>query len=539
MTETLTRRAAKHAPSGDPSHAPGWSSAAQTRRNARVWWVLYAIVMGAGLFVAAVAYKRSTQLYLGVAAGALLLLLALWTRFPRVALGATIGLALVGDQVTVRWFPFNKNLSSRESIFYITDALSVNPLEMVLVFGLVTVAYRNYVATGRPLRSAPLVWPFVIFLGFVLFGLVNGIGTGGDLRIAIFEARPLIYLPLLYVLIVNVCETRADYRRMFWAALTAIFVQSLLSLYYLGSLPAAVRDGLEDLNEHGSSIGMNLLFVMLIGSLVYRKIPTRLTFIFLFASIPVMVVYLVSQRRAAIVALGAAMMLLAVTLLWRQRRTFWKDVPIAVLLTAGYVGAFWNSETSAGFPAQAIKTVVAPDEATEKDQSSDLYREIERFDLHYTIRDAPLTGQGFGQPFLRPVPLPDISSFEFHEYLPHNSLLWVWIKTGFFGFVALLYVLARAIMLGVDRYRRTPAGVNALIGASSLFFIVMYSVFLYVEIAWEPRNVTLLALAMAACTGPLLEERSSAVAEGAAEEEPPDEPEPGLRRSLAARLQLV
>ncbi len=146
------------------------------------------------------------------------------------------------------------------------------------------------------------------------------------------------------------------------------------------------------------------------------------------------------------------------------------------------------------------------------------------------------------RPFvLRPIPLPDISSFEFHEYLPHNSLLWVWIKTGFFGFVSLLYVLARAIMLGVDRYRTTKAGVSALVVASSLFFIVMYSVFLYVEIAWEPRNVMLLALSMAACTGPLRDEPSSPSSDVASERDSANEAESEREKgfALAARLHLV
>ena len=47
-----------------------------------------------------------------------------------------------------------------------------------------------------------------------------------------------------------------------------------------------------------------------------------------------------------------------------------------------------------------------------------------------TIKAKPITGLGFGQRFYRPFPLPDISFFPFYEYMPHNSVLWIWIKTG-------------------------------------------------------------------------------------------------------------
>ncbi len=68
----------------------------------------------------------------------------------------------------------------------------------------------------------------------------------------------MIYLALSYVLVVNVCRTITDYRRMYWAAIAGVFVQSLLSLKYLLRLPAESRGDLETLNEHGSAIGMNL-----------------------------------------------------------------------------------------------------------------------------------------------------------------------------------------------------------------------------------------------------------------------------------------
>lgn len=478
----------------------------QRRHGELLWWMSYLAVVTTGLMIAAVAYVRSDQLYFGISLTCLVLLWATWIRFPRVGLGLTVGFALVGDLVTVSWFPFNKNLSSVESVMYFADSISISPLELTTVLGLGVAAYRNVAATGRPFRSSALNRPFLLFSVFLLLGLGLGLNRGGDTRAAIYEIRPLILLPLMYLLIVNVCTSRQDYRRMIWAAGTAIVIQSILSLVFLSTIERNTRDQLDSLNEHGSAISANLLLVMLVTSFTFRRSSGVLRTMLLVALGPIGFVYIIAERRAAIVALVAAMLLLAIVLFWRQRRTFWKVVPIAIVIALGYLGAFWNSQSSAGFPAQAVKAVIAPDQISLADQSSDQYRMIENFDLFATIRSAPLTGIGFGRPFLRPIPLPDISVFEFNQYVPHNSLLWIWTKLGFLGFATTLYLLARTIMLGAARLRPMPTGTDAVVAFGAMSFVVMYAIYLYLDIAWEPRNLILLALSMGLCTGPLDDE---------------------------------
>ena len=149
-------------------------------------------------------------------------------------------------------------------------------------------------------------------------------------------------------------------------------------------------------------------------------------------------VWLISQRRAAVVALAAALLLLGL-MMWKvNRRLLRRIAPFVAVLVVGYLGAFWNNEGIVGFPAQALKAVISPTQVGEKDQSSDGYRIVENLDIMATIHAKPITGLGFGQRFYRPFPLPDISFFPFYEYLPHNNVLWMWIKTGIGGFVALV-----------------------------------------------------------------------------------------------------
>ena len=478
----------------------GWSVLEQRRRARRSWSFMYAAVLALGLVVAAFAWKRSFQPYIGVASAALVVTMVAFMVRPRLGVGMMVFFALVSDAVTVSWFPFNKNLSSRESILFVSDQLTVSPLELVLLFGVVACGLRGLAETGRPFAKGPLLRPLLAFTFFVVVGFVNGISSGGDVRAAVFEVRPLLYLPLVYLLVTSVATEARHYRQLMWTAMAAVLVQSLLSLRYLETLSPADREGLEGLNEHGSSIAMGALLILLLATLTYRKCSVAARLGLTATAIPVLWVFLVSQRRAAVVALAAAIVLLIISLLWRQRRTLWKIAPITAILTIGYLGAFWNSTSSIGFPAQAIKGVVAPDQLSAADQSSDLYRIIETYDLNYTIRSSPVLGLGFGQPFLRPVALPDISKFEFNAYMPHNSFLWIWIKTGFAGFVTMLYLIGRTIMLGVDRLRRLGDGIDVAMTLTAVLYVVMYTIFTYVDIAWDSRNMVLLGLAMGLCS---------------------------------------
>ena len=57
-------------------------SRAVRARNRISWWIAYGSVCGVGLMVAAVAFKRSGQLYLGLGLALWVFLLAVWTRLP-------------------------------------------------------------------------------------------------------------------------------------------------------------------------------------------------------------------------------------------------------------------------------------------------------------------------------------------------------------------------------------------------------------------------------------------------------------------------
>jgi len=480
------------------------ASVTAIRQSRQLWWLGYLVVIVGGLVIAAFARRRLDEPFIGLTLGLFLLVLLGWLIRPRVALYMTIGLSAISDAVTVAWFPFVKNFSSRESIGYISDAITISPLEVSLLVGFAVTSIRQYAATGRLVAPSPMLRPIVVFTAFVVYGFARGVLMGGsDLRISVLEGRSLFYLFIVFGIATNICTEARHLRAAVWWLLTGVLIQSLLSAQFYLGLDPAERELTDSLNEHGSALGQNLLILAVLSLLLFRAKAGKERLFLLCALVPTVFVYLLAQRRAGVASLAIGVLLLLILLFWRRRRRFWAVAPLTGLVTVGYLGAFWNSPSTLGFPAQAVKSIIAPSSASTSDQLSDLYRLAESFNVYFTIRVDPLLGLGFGRRFFTPITLPEIQFFELSAYVPHNSILWFWIKTGFFGFAVMFYMFGKMVMLGANRARRLPDGIDVTVAQLGLLFVVMFAVYTYVDISWDPRNMVFLGLAAAICSFPM------------------------------------
>ena len=456
---------------------------------------VFATITALTLFMAGVAYVRAPEPF---PIALLVLLLACVAAFlrPTVGVFVLVFLTMIGDSATMPWWPFVKNMSSRESILFVDDKLILNPLELVAAVTTVSWLLRALVDRSWTFVRGRMLAPICIFTAFVLYGFIRGISTGGDKRIAVFEGRPLFYMAITYILVTNLLTTRRQYVRLVMTAMVAVSIQSIFSLQYYRGLPAAERESLESLSGHSATIAMNALFVLFFGAVLFRC-SRWLRWVSFALCIPVAWAYLLSQRRAAMVALFVGVFILLAVTFQRRRRAFWFVAPTTVLLGIGVVAATWNAVGMFGLPAQAVKTVFFPDQLSDADTSSDLYRQIENWNLYYTIRVNRVFGVGFGQKFLRPVAMPDISFFEFWEYIPHNNVLWVWIKMGFLGFASLLFLFGRAVQLGARSITLIRSNDHVAFAVVGLAYVVMFLVFAYVDIAWDARCTVFLGVSMA------------------------------------------
>ncbi len=407
---------------------------------------------------------------------------------PRYGVYFIIFFSLAGDTILSDWYPFVKNFSSVESVLYLNNALIFSPLEFYI--GLALIAWLGRALMFRDLHfyASELFWIALIFIGFICFGVIYGIGTGGNITIALWEARPIFYLPMMLILTNNLITEREHVHNVMWAAMLALFIEGINGSYnYFVKLNMDLS-GVESITEHSAAIHLNTLIVFMLAVWLYRgSIPKRILLPLMVP--PVLLTYLVTQRRAAYVALIIALVFMAFILFRESRMAFWFIVPPLMVVGLVYIAAFWNSNGAIAMPAQAVKSVIAEDEANEKDRRSNLYRQIENVNSNFTIRTKPLTGVGFGNKFYILVPMPDISFFEWWEYITHNSIVWIWMKSGVGGFVSMMMLIGFSVMVGVRALWRMPGGDLSAITLTATLYIIMHFIYAYVDMSWDSQSM--------------------------------------------------
>jgi O-antigen ligase len=140
--------------------------------------------------------------------------------------------------------------------------------------------------------------------------------------------------------------------------------------------------------------------------------------------------------------------------------------------------------------------VIAAEQASDGDYRSNHYRVLENRNIDFTIHQHPLAGVGFGQKFHIVAPMPDISWFEWWEYITHNSIMWIWMKTGISGFFSVLFLFGLAVVTGVRALGGQPGNEFSAAVLMATLSIVMHFIYACVDMSWEPQGIVYVATLM-------------------------------------------
>jgi hypothetical protein len=210
----------------------------------------------------------------------------------------------------------------------------------------------------------------------------------------------------------------------------------------------------------------------------------RAYFVAILLSLPCLLIALVANnRRADYLALGIGILaawLLVIQLKPASRRVLIPALVVCVLFVSAYVVAFQHSSGALGAPANAIISVFHPSATDARDAASNQYRTFEDFDLKYTEAQSPLLGYGFGKPFLEPDVLPDLTSLDpYYLYIPHNNILWIWMRLGPLGYLSFWYLIGTAIVCGCIIARRLKNPDLQLFAVFTVASVVMEVILAY------------------------------------------------------------
>ena len=360
------------------------------------------------------------------------------------------------DQYPIPNFPSRTEklgfFSNLKEIDYIPffEAGMVSPAELHLIFLALSLALYSVLRIDIKFKPIPAFIPYLMFYGAMLFSVAYGLSRSGDFMISLWEVRALFYLALIVIIVSQVVSTKRHVRNLIWifiAGSTFKAFQGVLRFIELGF----TTGGYEVLTNHEDAVFIVTILLLLLGFMIYGTHNKQRKVIMYMLPI-ILLGFYVAQRRASYASLIVSISLLIVILDSSRRTAFLKYfIPVVVALFV-YGAVFWNSSSTLARPVQIIKSgIEKPDlETNAADYYSNLYREIENYNLSRTVVNNPLIGVGFGRKYEQPIPLVNIR-FPLKDYIPHNEILWIFVKMGMVGFFAFWFyfnaVAAKATQL--------------------------------------------------------------------------------------------
>ncbi len=410
-------------------------------------------------------------------------------RQPRYGVYFIVFFGLIADKALMFWYPFALNLSSGESLMFLDKSIKFSPLEIYLVLTLISWLLHGLARRDLKFNKGFMSIPALIWAGFMGFGFFTGMTHGGNFNIGLWECRAMFYLPCMVVLTGSTFEKREQLSLLLWLAMLALFIMGgLVGVYTFIFVLHGTAGRIECIVEHAAAVRMNTLFVFAMASHMFKASKLKRVLLPLMCPL-VLITYMVSQRRAAYISLVLGIVMIFVVMFIVNRKLFMRIVPVVAIMGIGYLGAFWNNSGTLGLPARAIKSMVVSNGGSAQENSSNEYRVIENTNDIYTVKQAAIMGVGFGHVFYIIAPMPDISFFEWWQYIVHNSIIYIWMKTGIGGFTSMLLMISMALIMGVRALFKMPVGEMGAITMTALLYIFIHYVYAYVDMSWDPQSM--------------------------------------------------
>jgi hypothetical protein len=349
---------------------------------------------------------------------------------------------------------------------------------LVVLVAAVCVAKHRPGAAGVASKSGigrALTWLLVA----VTVGLTVGLTNGGVLNAAVIEVRPYVYLAAACLIASRLVTTRHALRAMLWAIVIATGLKACQGLFIFLQVrhdqprPQAVLG-------HEESLFFGL-FIFLTAALWIFEVPGRLRTVATILLPVVIAADMGNGRRVAWLIVFASLIVLIATAYMSlpRRRPFLRRLTACLAVgLAIYLPAFWDKTGGLAQPARAIRSGISST-PNPRDAASNLYRLQEDANLRRNIAAAGPLGTGFGVPIIYDAAIVDISDvYAFVRYVPHNGVLYLFLRMGIPGAIAFWSILGVGI-LAATRLARSPDREIAVTGALVVCALVAYALLGY------------------------------------------------------------
>jgi len=453
------------------------------------------IAAGIGVIVAilvglAAGALGGTRSFLVVGLVAALVLPFVWWRAP-----ATGVLTLIGFATLVEQDPYSVGIlgldafTDRIPLFqslqgaFGLGGLVMSPFDIAVVLLLLVWLTRGVTQRSLRLPHSQVAATIGVLVLLAAIAAARGLtgatvsanGISGS-SAALDEIRPWLYLGAAYLFASQVITTRRAVQAVLWTFVLGSGFKSLQGVYIFIATRSEIPQP-QAILAHEESFLFGIFIMLTLGLWLFGqrgRLRTTATALLPF----VLIADIGNTRRDAFLILGAELLVmaaLAYAVLPERHRLIRNTGVLAVVAFIVYLPVEWNGTGTLAGPAQAVRSAIDP---LPRDASSNQYRIDEDADLGNMIKQDPILGTGFGVPIdYVNTPVQTVSGLDdFIAYVPHNTLLYVWMRMGIPGELALWMLVAAAVLAGTRASRsesREVALLGTLVACTTVGWVVM------------------------------------------------------------------
>jgi hypothetical protein len=326
---------------------------------------------------------------------------------------------------------------------------------------------RSGVGTPAPMiRFAQLVYVTIFFMWLL------GKWRGGNPAMAVWQIDRVMYLPAVFLLCQAAFTRPNDYIAVGKVALVAAVLRASQAIWVRLIVPAKLdpitgESSLPYATTHHDSMLFGMAAVLLVA-LMLQRIPRAGLLAALLG--PILAGGMIANGRR-MVWIQVIMVFVTVYLITEQnafKRKVQRWALFLLPIVAVYVIAGWGSSGGIFKPVNVIRSAV--DSSTD---GSTAWRDLENFDLIYTLRMFPLFGTGYGNSFAEIWPLPAVD-YELERFIPHNSLLGLWCYGGYAGYTGLTLLWVGGVFFALRAYHHSKVPLEKAGALVSFGMILIY-----------------------------------------------------------------
>lgn len=327
---------------------------------------------------------------------------------------------------------------------------------------------RGGIGTPRPMiKLAQLCYAAILFTWFV------GKFRGGDGSMAVWQIDRVMYLPAVFLLCQAAFKGPDDYVAIGKVALAAALLRSLQAIYVRATVAEtyAVGDTESSLpytTTHHDSVLFGTATIILVALLIQRAGRKRVRLALLTG--PILFGGMIANDRRLVwvdivLALGT---IYVVTEQNAIKRKLQRLALVLVPLVAGYIAVGWGAQGGIFKPVAMLRSTL--DSSTD---ASTAWRDLENFNLIYTIKIHPLIGVGYGNGFWEAWPQP-VVDYLLERFIPHNSILGLWCYGGYVGYTGITLLWAMGVYFAVRAYDTSKVPMERAAALVAMGVVIIY-----------------------------------------------------------------